>query len=69
MAKCLIIKKKFMNGNKISKSNIKTKKKFKINIKRKKIFDIIKNKFIRIKLSTKAIKCINKKPINKLIKK
>lgn len=69
MAKCIITKKKNMTGNKISKSNKKTKKKFKINIKKKKIFDLFKSKFINLKITTKGIKILDKITITQAIKK
>ncbi len=68
MPKCSITGKSWMNGHKISHSNIKTKKRFKANIQKKRIFDTDTNKFITLKISTKALKTLNKTSLSKLIK-
>ncbi|WOX79139.1 50S ribosomal protein L28 [Candidatus Shikimatogenerans bostrichidophilus] len=63
---CKITNKRPIKGNKISHSNIKTKRWFKINFFNKKFF--INNKWIKLKLSTSAIRLIKKKGINFIIK-
>ncbi|BDT61514.1 MAG: hypothetical protein RDO_0420 [Flavobacteriales endosymbiont of Rhyzopertha dominica] len=66
---CKITNKKSIIGNKISKSNNKTKRWFKINIFKKKFYNYNIKKWIKMKISTKAIKLIKKKGFNFLIKK
>ncbi|MDH3004417.1 MAG: 50S ribosomal protein L28 [Candidatus Shikimatogenerans sp. JK-2022] len=66
---CYITKKKPIRGNKISKSKNKNKRWFKINIIKKKIFDIKKNKWIKFKMSTSALRLIKKNGLIKLITK
>ncbi|WP_343187819.1 50S ribosomal protein L28 [Buchnera aphidicola (Periphyllus koelreuteriae)] len=66
--KCLITKKKTMFGNTRSHALNATKRKFNINLKKHKFWIKNKKKFIKLKLSTKAMRIINKKGIEKVIK-
>ncbi|WGH26102.1 MAG: 50S ribosomal protein L28 [Candidatus Shikimatogenerans bostrichidophilus] len=66
---CEITKKKSITGNKISHSNVKTKKWFKINIFKKKIYDINKKKWIKLKISNYALRLIKKLGLKKVFKK
>nr|ARO91008.1 50S ribosomal protein L28 [Corynoplastis japonica] len=56
--KCSITNKKANNGYAVSHSHIRTKKIQNVNLQWKKIWDDKSNKFIRMKLSTKAIKTL-----------
>ncbi|WGH27132.1 MAG: 50S ribosomal protein L28 [Candidatus Shikimatogenerans bostrichidophilus] len=67
--KCDITKKKSITGNKISHSNIKTKRWFKVNIIKKKIYDIENKKWIKLKLSSYALRLIKKMELKKIFKK
>ena len=58
---CQITGKKAMVGNNVSHSNKKTKRKFNINLVKKRFFIPEENKWITLKLSTSAIRNINKK--------
>jgi large subunit ribosomal protein L28 len=62
-----------MNGYNVSNSNVKTKRKFYPNLKTKRFFIPEENRWITLKVSTSAIKTINKNGItaviNKFIKK
>lgn len=60
MAVCEISGKRWMNGSKISHSNIKSPKRFSANIQSKRIFDIETNRWVRVKISTRALKSLNK---------
>ncbi|AFP84344.1 L28 family ribosomal protein [Candidatus Carsonella ruddii] len=55
---CLFTKKKTLVKNSVSNSNIKNKKKTKINFKNISIW--VKNEFVKLKISTKSIKIIKK---------
>jgi large subunit ribosomal protein L28 len=57
-----------MNGNSVSHSNIKTKRKFYPNLQTKKFFVPEENKFVTLKVSTSAIRTINKIGISAAIK-
>ena len=60
MAKCIITGKSWMNGKKVSNSNKKTKRKYKANIHKKKIYNEKTKKFQTIKISAKGLKYIDK---------
>ena len=65
---CQITGKKAMVGNNVSHSNKKTKRKFNINLVKKRFFIPEENKWITLKLSTSAIRNINKKGITQVLK-
>jgi large subunit ribosomal protein L28 len=65
---CEITGKKAIVGNKVSHSNTKTKRKFNVNLKVKKFFLPEENKWITIKLSTGALRTINKNGIAAVLK-
>ena len=65
---CQITGKKAMIGNNVSHSNKKTKRKFNINLVKKRFFIPEENKWITLKLSTSAIRNINKKGITQVLK-
>jgi len=69
MAVCVITGKSWMNGNRVSHSNIKTKRKVKANIQKKRIFDVETGRFVTLKLSTRAIKTLSRKPLSEVLKK
>ena len=63
MAVCQISGKRWMNGNKISHSNIKSPKRFGANIQSKRVFDVESGRWVRLKISTRALKALNKKSL------
>jgi large subunit ribosomal protein L28 len=65
---CQITGKKMMNGNSVSHSNIKTKRKFYPNLQTKRFFIPEENKFITLKVSAAAIRTINKIGISAALK-
>ena len=70
---CDLTGKGYMNGFNVSNSNVKTKRKFYPNLKLKKFYIPEEDKWITLKVSTSAIKTINKNgitaSINKFVKK
>ena len=58
---CALTGKKTVKGHNVSHSNKKTPREFGVNLKVKKIFVPELNKWVTLKLSTTAIKTINKK--------
>lgn len=64
---CDLTGKKAISGNKVSFSNRKTKRKFNPNLQNKKFFLVEEGRWIRLKVSTSAIKNINKKGIEAVI--
>lgn len=65
---CFITKKKPLFGNKRSYSMNKSKRKFLPNLHNHKFWLSNKNKFIKLKLTCKAIRIINKVGIEKFFK-
>ncbi len=70
MAKvCDILGKQTIFGNKVSHANNKTRRKFLPNLQKKKIFISEKNTWIEVKISTKAMRIINKNGVMETLKK
>ncbi len=65
---CQVTGKKAMVGNNVSHSNKKTKRKFNINLVKKRFFIKEENRWVTLKLSTSAIRTINKKGISSVLK-
>ena len=65
---CQVTGKKAMVGNNVSHSNKKTKRKFNINLVKKRFFIPEENKWVTLRLSTSAIRNINKKGISVVLK-
>ena len=65
---CEITGKKVMFGNNVSKSLNRTKRRFDINLIKKRFFIQDENKWITLKISASALKTINKKGISEVLK-
>jgi large subunit ribosomal protein L28 len=65
---CEITGKKAIVGNKVSHSNTKTKRKFNVNLKVKKFFLPEEDKWVTLRISTSALKTINKNGITAVLK-
>jgi len=57
-----------MGGHYVSHSNIKTKRRFLPNLQTKRFFFAEENKWVTLKVSTEAIRTINKKGLAAVIK-
>lgn len=66
---CQITGKKVVAGNNVSHSNKKTKRKFYPNLQTKKFYIPEEDKWITLKISTSALKTINKIGISAALKK
>lgn len=66
---CQITGKRARVGNKVSHANNKTKRKFYPNLQKKKFYIPEEDKWITLKVSTSAIKTINKNGISAVLKK
>jgi large subunit ribosomal protein L28 len=66
---CDITGKRMMVGNKVSHSNIKTKRRFYPNLQTKRFFIPEDNTWITLKVSTSALRTINKNGITAVLKK
>ena len=65
---CQVTGKVPIGGNKVSHSNIKTKRRFLPNLQKKKFYLVEEDKWITLKLSTEAIRTINKNGLYSVIK-
>jgi large subunit ribosomal protein L28 len=65
---CQLTGKRPQSGNKVSHANNKTKRKFYPNLQTKRFFVPEEDKWITLKLSTKAIKTINLRGISAVLK-
>jgi large subunit ribosomal protein L28 len=66
---CQVTGKSPISGNSISHSNIKTKRRFLPNLQTKRFFLAEEDKWITLKLSTEALRTINKNGLYKVVKK
>ena len=66
---CQVTGKVPIGGNKVSHSNIKTKRRFLPNLQKKKFYLAEEDKWITLKLSTDAIRTINKNGLYSVVKK
>ncbi|MEN9964848.1 MAG: hypothetical protein RL582_1943 [Bacteroidota bacterium] len=65
---CQLTGKKPITGNKVSHSNIKTKRRFLPNLQKKRFFLAEEDKWITMKLSSEAIRTINKNGLYSVVK-
>ena len=65
---CQVTGKTPMGGHKVSHSNIKTKRRFLPNLQTKRYFLAEEDKWITLKVSTDAIRTINKKGLYTVVK-
>ena len=65
---CQVTGKTPIRGNKVSHSNIKTKRRFLPNLQTKRFFLAEENKWITLKLTTDAIRTINKNGLYNVVK-
>jgi len=65
---CQVTGKKPITGNRVSHSNIKTKRRFLPNLQKKRYFLAEEDKWVTIKLSSEAIRTINKNGLYTVVK-
>jgi len=56
MKKCMITGKTYLNGNKVSHSNVKTKHRKNINLHKKRLFNTKTNSWMTLRITAKGIK-------------
>jgi len=64
---CIITGKKAMSGHKVSHSNIKTNRRFNPNLQKKRFFIPEENRWVELRVSTSAIRTINKKGLHNVL--
>lgn len=67
MAVCSVTGKRWMNGNKVSHSNIKSAKRTAANIQSKRVFDVESGRWVRLKVSARGLKVLNKKSLREAL--
>lgn len=65
---CQITGKKPLTGHTVSHSNIKTKRRFLPNLQTKRFFLAEENRWVSLKLSTEALRTINKNGLASVVK-
>tara|TARA_Y100000816_G_scaffold224339_1_gene169246 strand:+ start:62 stop:337 length:276 start_codon:yes stop_codon:yes gene_type:complete len=65
---CQVTGKKPMFGNNVSHANNKTRRKFNVNLQKKKFWLPEENRYITLRLSMHGLRIINKKGISRVIK-
>jgi large subunit ribosomal protein L28 len=65
---CEVTGKKPMGGHTVSHSNIKTKRRFLPNLQKKRFYFAEEDKWVTLKVSTEAIRTINKRGLSAVIK-
>ena len=65
---CDVTGKKPMFGNNVSHANNKTRRRFNINLQKKKFWLPDEKRFVTLRLSTRGIRIIDKKGISRVIK-
>ena len=65
---CEISGKRPMSGNHVSKANNKVRRKFNPNLQKKKFYYPEEDRWITLKLSTSALRTINKKGLHAVLK-
>ena len=66
---CQISGKRVMFGNNVSKAINKTRRRFDINLIKKRFFIPEQNKWVTLKVTTSVLKTINKKGISEVLRK
>lgn len=64
---CVLTGKRPMFGNNVSHANNKTRRRFEPNVQDKRLWVPSLKKFVRLRLSAKAIKIINKRGIDSVV--
>ena len=65
---CQVTGKKPMFGNNVSHANNKTRRKFNVNLQKKKFWVPEENRYITLRLSMHGLRIINKKGISQVVK-
>lgn len=65
---CQVTGKKVITGNHVSHSNHRTKRRFYPNLQKRRFFIPEENRWVTLRLTTQAIRTINKKGVNAVLK-
>ena len=67
--KCQLTGKTYLNGNNVSHAHNKTRRRFNINLQKKRIWLPDEKKWVTLNVSTQGLRLIDKIGINKVLKK
>lgn len=65
---CIVTGKRPVTGNNVSHSNIKTKRRFEPNLHYHRFWVASENRFVRLRVSSKGMRIIDKKGIDSVLK-
>ena len=65
---CQVTGKKPMFGNNVSHANNKTRRKFNVNLQKKKFWIPEENRYIKLRISMHGLRIINKKGITRVVR-
>ncbi len=65
--RCVVTGKGTRSGNAVSHSNLKTRRLWKVNVVEKKVYLEDENRWVRVKISTRALRTLKKKGLKKAI--
>ncbi|MBP9721702.1 MAG: 50S ribosomal protein L28 [Gammaproteobacteria bacterium] len=66
--RCQVTGKKILSGNNVSHANNKTKRKFKVNLHKKRFWLEAEKRFVTLRVSAKGMRTINKNGIESVLK-
>lgn len=64
---CMVTGKKPLVGHRVSHSNIKTKRRFNVNLQKKRFWIDSENRYITLRVSTQGLRIIDKKGIETVL--
>ncbi len=67
--RCQVTGKKILSGNNVSHANNKTKRKFKVNLHKKRFWLEAEKRFVTLRVSASGMRTINKNGIEAVLKK
>lgn len=67
MATCQLSGKSWMRANRVSHSNIKSKRKVHANVQKKRVYDVETGLFVTLKLSARALRTLNRKSLSEAL--
>ena len=68
-AKCPITGKKPLTGNRVSHANNKTKRRQHVSLQNKRVWDDENNKWVRIRVSARGLRFLNRMPLSEVRRK
>ena len=66
--KCVVTKRGTTRGNNVAHCNKKTKRTFKVNVQKKRVWDASRNAWVTLKISPKGLRVLEKIGVDKALK-